>query len=130
MGGAACAIGACAIGACGIGAGWLTNGGGGVACGMRDGNAGVAIGEGIGSGAFATAALPYAVYGVVAEDVELLPQLDPCGEPHGLAGGGGCLAAEPQLGPAAGTSETGENVAGRDEIARGFVNGMTFADTR
>jgi hypothetical protein len=50
---------------------------------------------------------------------------------HGFAGATGCcFAAEPQLGPGDGTFETGENVAGSDEIARGFVNGMTFADTR
>jgi hypothetical protein len=58
------------------------------------------------------------------------PQLEPL-DAQGLAGCcGSCFACEPQLGPLDGTLETGENVAGMDEIARGFVNGMTFADTR
>ena len=62
-------------------------------------------------------------------EVEFEPQVPPV-DCHGFAGAGGCAFAEPQLGPFDGTLETGENVAGIDEIARGFVNGMTFADTR
>jgi hypothetical protein len=126
----------------------VTIGGGVVACGMRAGSAGIAIpvgvGFGTGSGAFATAALPcavkvcagaafafeYAFAFVPVFDDEVEPQLDPV-EAHGFEGATGCcFADEPQLGPAAGELETGENVAGNDEIARGFVNGMTFADTR
>ena len=61
--------------------------------------------------------------------MELEPQLEPL-DCHGFAGAGGADFALPQLGPFDGTLETGENVAGSDEIARGFVNGMTFADTR
>jgi hypothetical protein len=67
-------------------------------------------------------------------DVEVPPepQLEPLDD-HGFDGAcGAAFACEPQLGPldVGGTLETGENVAGIDEIARGFVNGMTFADTR
>lgn len=63
-------------------------------------------------------------------EVELLPQLEPF-DCHGFAGAAGPAAfALPQLGAVDGAFETGENVAGMDEIARGFVNGMTFADTR
>jgi hypothetical protein len=66
----------------------------------------------------------------VSIEVALEPQLEPV-PAHGFAGCcGSCFACEPQLGPVDGTLETGVKVAGNDEIARGFVNGMTFADTR
>jgi hypothetical protein len=58
-----------------------------------------------------------------------LPQLPPV-DVHGFDGAGGAFPCEPQLGLLEGACETGENVAGIDEIARGFVKGMTFADTR